>query len=150
MVYQSLDIAKYIVEYAKEKGQRIAVSKLMKIMYYIQAQGLVYNHEPFFEDEIYAEENGPKISFIYEYYNKRFPGSFIELNDIYIKKYGAVSESISEDDKQIINAILDQTLGFTNQFIGEVIKKQKPFIDALQSEGKIITKDSLKEYFGTS
>ena len=60
---KAIEISKYIVNYANEKGLDITNLKLQKLLYYVQAAFLLLSEgkEPCFSDKIVACLHGPVL-----------------------------------------------------------------------------------------
>ena len=54
MVYSALTIAEYVLYYAKMKGYGLSSLQLLKILYFVQAQFLVFKKTPAFADKMTA------------------------------------------------------------------------------------------------
>lgn len=59
MVYSALTIAEYVLYYAKMKGYGLSSLQLLKILYFVQAQFLVFKKTPAFADKMTAASWGP-------------------------------------------------------------------------------------------
>lgn len=69
---KAIEISKYIVNYANEKGLDITNLKLQKLLYYVQAAFLLLSEgkEPCFSDKIVAWLHGPVVENVYYEYSK--------------------------------------------------------------------------------
>lgn len=94
-------IANFIIEFYQDKEERLELSKLQKLLYYIQAWYLVVFSEPLFEEDFQAWTKGPvnhAVHYRYKDYNPLLydkqidisvvPGHFIKM---VLKSYGQYS-----------------------------------------------------------
>ena len=65
MVYSALTIA----EYAKMKGYGLSSLQLLKILYFVQAQFLVFKKTPAFADKMTAASWGPVVKSVWDRYS---------------------------------------------------------------------------------
>lgn len=70
VLYNVLDVAIYIINYAHDAGcgETMSNLKLQKILYYIQAAFLVEKNKRCFNEAIIAWEFGPVIPYLYQKY----------------------------------------------------------------------------------
>lgn len=142
-MYDANSVAYYIIKYHEECNDVISNLKLQKLLYFVQAQFLVYKGEPCFSDEIEAWDCGPIVRRVYYKY-KHFGASFIILNkrDPLIPYY----QTISESDKEIINSIVQMARKFSASELMRIVLNQKPYKDAIKYKHNI-SNESLYEYF---
>ena len=69
LVYDILDVAKYVLYYARKHGCGMSVLQLMKILYFVQAQFLVSKKKRVFSDDIVALDWGPMERKVWAKYN---------------------------------------------------------------------------------
>lgn len=156
-MYDVLTVSRYIVNYSNEKGYGISNLKLQKILYFVQAWFLIEVKEPCFKEEIEAWEFGPVVPVVYHEF-KRFGSSYIPT----VKSYFNVNENniwdverekfndklIKENDKKIINAVVDKFSECSANYLVKVTHKQKPWKDAYaKGSNSKITQESLRSYF---
>lgn len=158
-MYDVLDVCRYIINYGNSKNYCISNLKLQKILYFVQAYFLSFTEskQPCFREEIEAWDFGPVVPEAYREY-KRFGSSTIYLNS----RYG-ISESvqvwygssktakrveISEEDKEIINKVVDRFAHLAVSYLVSVTHAQDPWKNVYYPYRKaIITKESIREYF---
>lgn len=97
--YDVLIISSYVLRYSKQKGYFINITKLMKLLYFIQAKELVENNKKCFNEKILAWEFGPAIYKVFEKYKLMFGINGILTND---------DESIDKETKKIIESIVEK------------------------------------------
>lgn len=138
--YNVLDIAKYVIYYCTRKGYLITNLKLQKMLYFIQAAFLVYKGFSCFEEEIEAWDFGPVVPEVYREY-KVFGNSNIFLFDRKIP-------DISEEDREMINDMVDQCSEYSAAALVRITHDQAPWKHAYKKYyNNIITKRSIEEYF---
>ena len=54
VAYKALDIARYVIDYSNYKKHRIINLRLKKILYFIQADFLIFKQRSYFDDKIEA------------------------------------------------------------------------------------------------
>lgn len=155
-----LDVARFIINYSNEKEYSISNLKLQKLLYFVQAYYLSFtkSHEPCFEEEIEAWDFGPVVPLVYHEF-KAFGGSDIPTitsyyefgseNNIWsIRKVPFSQESISEENREIISSVVDKFALYSASALVALTHRQTPWKNAYRPhENRIITKDSIKEYF---
>lgn len=68
-MYQGIEIADYILNYAEQCNYQITNLRLQKILYYIQLNFLKQYDYVIFEDDILAMRHGPCIQSVYDRYH---------------------------------------------------------------------------------
>jgi len=113
--------------------------KLQCILYYIQAQFLCEKGVPCFNAEIEAWDVGPVIPNIYYKYKPFGNGNIIpfESDWFYVK----------EEDRKMVDEVIDLCDKFSTTRLLELISQQTPWQEARIKSNKIITEESIKEYF---
>ena len=100
-MYSALEIAKYIVLKCIEDKQPISNLQLQKILYYIQKHFLNKKNEPAFSDDIEAWQFGPVVPNVYYHFC-----AFGSMSIIFY--LGTLLKEISDDDKSIIDSIVEK------------------------------------------
>lgn len=156
MVYKALDIARYIVNYSNKQEYGISNLKLQKILYFVQAEFLaLQKKQPCFQEEIEAWGFGPVVPGVYKEF-RQYGGSniptiqkYIEIDEdwsIIEKKYD--SECIKQEDKNIINKIIDGFADYSASSLVSITHKQDPWMKTYKKgQCKIIPKQIIKEFF---
>jgi uncharacterized phage-associated protein len=156
-MYNALDVGRYIINYCNEKEYCINNLKLQKILYFIQAWYLYRFNKPCFRDSIEAWSFGPVIPKVYREF-KRFGccdlykiTTYYEVNNNNFwlsKTIEFNNDIIEEDDKEIINAIIDKLSNYSATTLTEITLKQDPWKYAYKKDdANIISNSSIKEFF---
>lgn len=144
---RAMDVSEYIL-----RKQLTGNLKLQKLLYFVQAYFLIKKGTPCFSDKIYAWDSGPTVPPVYRYFRKyaflAFPEDvyIVENEDGRIEKKRYDAEAISEDDRKLIDEVIEAFSGYTSSWMLDLIRGQDPYIKARKDEGEIMLKD-LKEFF---
>lgn len=142
MMYNAVDVAKYIIWFCKENGHSISNLKLQKLLYFVQAQFLITTGEPAFPEEIEAWDFGPVVPEVYQYF-KMWGSS--ELPAILARNAKA---KIYIRDQEIMDEILEECAQYSASFLVDITHNQDPWYDSYEKYcNNVITKESIKEYF---
>lgn len=159
---KTIDVARYVLNYAIDKGKPINNLVLQKIMYYIQAGFLIEKGIPLFSDNIVAWRFGPVIPSVYDEYkihtndpifekitsikSHEFDIETLRFNSIQ-KEY--IPEEIFEDTEiELINKIVDSNLKYDAFEISLKTRAETPWKTAFESGlGTPISCKSIEEYF---
>lgn len=156
MVYNVMDVARYVINYSNEQGYTISNLKLQKILYFIQAAFLVNRHEPCFYENIEAWDFGPVVPEVYQefrmYGSNTIPyiNSYIDLsNGIWESKRKEYSDNVfCSEDKAIINDMVDECSGYSAGQLVEITHNQDPWMKSyVKGWNNIITEDSIYNFF---
>lgn len=141
-MYSALDVTRYIIWYCQEKSYAINNLKLQKILYFAQAQFLVFgkDNKPCFFEEIEAWKYGPVVPDIYRAY-KIFGSAHIPCEDM------MDDFDIDEPDKEMINGIVDRCNKYAAVRLIDISCKQAPWKDAYESRKTVIDIDEIRKYF---
>ena len=140
-MYSALDVARYIIWYCEEKKYIVSNLKLQKILYFIQAKFLVEKNTACFSEKIEAWTFGPVIPDVHQQY-KIFGNAHIPCVDV------QDDFKISEQDKALIDNMIDKCSKFTASQLGEITHRQTPWKKAYKSyQNNEITQLSVKEFF---
>lgn len=136
------DVAKYILE----KRGTMSTMKLQKLCYYAQAQALVWDDEPLFDEEFEAWANGPVC------------------RELFLKTQGRYSVSaedetggngdLTEDEKDTIDKVLEHYGEHNAQWLSQLTHMEEPWnnarigVPAGVGCNRIITKESMALYYG--
>lgn len=146
MSYDVLDVCHYIIDYSNKKDYGISNLKLQKILYFVQAYFLI--NEPSrlcFDDKIEAWNFGPVVPRAYRAY-KQFAGC--DIPSIARIKGANKNTNITDEDKELINAVIDKFADYSATDLVDLTHKQSPWIDAYASRiNGEITPEAIKEYF---
>lgn len=139
-MYKVLVIADHIIERCNEMRSPISNLKLQKILYFVQAEFLVTIGEVCFRETIEAWDFGPVVPIVYQRY--KVYGS---ANIPYYQS--RIRYRIQPDDLEILDGIIDECAGYSASMLVEITHRQTPWKKAYRSASKIITPESIKEYF---
>lgn len=157
MVYNVLDIARYVINYANEKGTPISNIKLQKILYYIQAKFLVEENEKCFEEDVVNWTYGPVIEKAYNEFRtyghriicKQDKYQEIEFDEksrsIQILEKNFDESKINNKDRLLIQEVIDKYISFEPFKLVKKTHEENPWKDTRQNE--IITVESIKKYY---
>ncbi len=141
-MYEALRIARYVIEYCNKKGEIITNLRLQKILFFIQAEFLVSKGISCFTEEIEAWAFGPVVPCVYRQY--RIYGS----SNIKIALGRKNDRFIDEEDKLIINQIVDECSHYSTTELVNITHAQTPWIKAYyNNHSNVISIDSIREYF---
>lgn len=144
MSYGAIKVGQYIIKYSNENNLNISNLKLQKLLYFIQSHFLVQKNEICFTDEIKACDLGPIIQSVYNEY-KHFGAGNIPC--VFIS-YDISKGDIKENDRKLIDEVIDEFSTFTSSEMMEIIKGQDPWIKTYKQGKKIsIGTKLLKEFF---
>lgn len=140
-MYSAIDVARYIIAHCNRNGQTISNLKLQKILYFIQAEFLVVQDKPCFQEQIEAWDFGPVVPEVYRHY-KVFGSAAIpslRSEDYYPFK---------NKDKLLMDGIIDECANYSASELVEYIHNQSPWITAYgQGRSAVITNESIKSFF---
>ena len=140
MKYKALDVARYVIEYCKDRGYIVSNLKLQKILYFIQAEFLVNKNDVCFDDRIEAWDFGPVVPRVYQEY-KCF-GS----NNIITRRREEID--IEANDRNMINGIVDVCAGYSATELVDITHRQTPWIAAYDKfQNNEISNESIKNFF---
>ena len=143
IIYNALLIAEYIVKYCNDKKFSISNLKLQKLLYFVQAAFLVEKGLPCFPEEIEAWDFGPVVPLVYYKY-KIYGGTNIP----YMNSDENLFEVISQEDKDIINRIINDCAKYTASMLVDITHKQAPWLEAYAPYTRnTITKNSITDFF---
>lgn len=142
-MYDSLDVANFIVKYSNEKGYAINNIKLQKILYFIQAGFLVRYDRPCFRDDIEAWNFGPVVPIVYYAYLP-YGGKNIS----YYRNQSNKATKIADEHRTLIGQVVDACQKYTNFQLIDITCHQKPYTEVYNSYSTTAIKlDTLKKYF---
>lgn len=141
-MYSVLTVARYIIWYCKKHGFSISNLKLQKILYFVQAEFLVSKGVPCFEEDIEAWDFGPVVPEVYHEF-KVFGSS-----DIPKHVCKDANLMILNDDKMLIDDMVDQSAQYSASDLVEITHNQDPWNDAYEKYcNNIISKESIEDFF---
>lgn len=155
--YSALEVARHIINYSNQTEQPLSVLKLQKIMYFVQAEFLISQGRLCFADDIEAWNFGPVVpAVLHEFL--RFGSCFIppvihyfidDENAFFgIRKVEFRDCTISDEDKAVINEVVDYLADYSAVDLTELTQKQKPWVDAYCRDCQnVIPASSIRSYF---
>lgn len=155
--YGARDVSHYIIVYSNEKDYGVSNLKLQKLLYLVQAFFLINDRPPCFAEQIEAWDFGPVVPVIYREY-KQYGGMDIPTIDYYVKfnkndiwnseRIYYDNNIIEMEDKELIQAVVDEFAGFSATDLVKLTHNQDPWIDAYaKGQNSEITTDAIKRYF---
>lgn len=159
MSYKVLDVCRHVINYSNEHDYGVSNLKLQKVLYFIQAYFLTKkkDHTPCFDGKIEAWDFGPVVPEAYLEYKQYGSGdiptieSFIMFDKDNVwnsKRVKFEDTTISDDDKSIIDKIIDKFADYSATDLVSLTQKQLPWIDAyIPYQNKEIKIGSIMEYF---
>lgn len=97
--YDALIISSYAIRYSQQQNYSLNITKLMKLLYFIQAKYLVEKNSKCFNENILAWSFGPAIYEVFERYKL-----FMCLNPLIIE----ADDSIDNWTKKLIEFIVEK------------------------------------------
>ena len=136
MVYKATEVAKYVVNFSSQSGDKITQLKLQKILYYIQGTYLALKGRPVFSDEIMAWKLGPAVHSVYSEY-KQYGDQPIQASDSEV--------DIELEDKLFIAEIYKRYKDFTAAMLVEKTHDEAPWRDTTGND--VISNESIRDFF---
>lgn len=140
-----VDVARYILE--QPGFESMTTMKLQKLVYYCQAWSLAWEGEPLFNEDFQAWANGPVSSKLFSYHKGKFRISSADIGP-------ADPDLFSEEQKETMQVVLAYYGEKSPQWLVDLTHQEQPWILARKGVpvgepcSKIITKDSMQEYYG--
>ena len=159
MSYKVLDVCRHIINYSNEHDYGISNLKLQKVLYFIQAYFLTKkkDHTPCFDEKIEAWDFGPVVPEAYLEYKQYGSGdiptieSFIMFDEDNVwnsKRVKFEDTTISDDDKSLIDKVIDKFADYSATDLVSLTQKQSPWNDTyIPYQNKEITIGSIMKYF---
>lgn len=157
MSYKAMDIAQYVINYSIDIGKPVSNLKLQKLLYYIQAAFLVEKNTPCFADSIENWRHGPVVPEVYQKYKKYLYNDIadrqreyfeIHIDDNYNIRSNCIkfdNEKIEEEDKKLINKVVDSLSKFGPWQLVDKTHEEDPWLSSYRDEA--IDNDSIQKYF---
>lgn len=156
-VYSALEVARHIINYSNQTKQFVSALKLQKVMYFVQAEFLISQGRPCFADDIEAWDFGPVVpAVLHEFL--RFESCsippvvhyFIDDKNAYfgIRKVEFRDCTISDEDKAVIDDVVDCFADYSAVDLTDLTQKQKPWADAYCRDCQnVIPVEAIRLYF---
>ena len=158
VIYNVVDISRYVINYSNQKEYGITNLKLQKLLYFIQAYFVVSKKGvPCFSEKIEAWDFGAVVPESYKKFSCFGLSNIPEIKSYIIfpteniwdfERVAYSDDFISKKDKKLINEVVDLMSEYSSNQLLNIIFDQEPFKKAhAQGGGTEITLKSLKEYF---
>ncbi|MEY8001782.1 Panacea domain-containing protein [Clostridium sp. Mt-5] len=157
MIYNALDVARYVINYSNHINSPISNLQLQKIMYYIQAAFLVEKDQRCFHEEILNWTYGPVVDKVYREF-RTFGYSPIPKQEEYINiGYHKESSRIKIEKKKFDENIFCNSDKKLIQQIVDIYSNMEPFdlVNKTHSEdpwrktkqNDVISIEDIKSYY---
>lgn len=144
MVYNAIDISKYVIEQSKQYDASITNLKLQKILYYIQGYALKIG-ETAFDDDIVNWAYGPVVQEVYyrycSYVSNPINENFEDDDDYLSFKRNHKMKKI----RKIIDVILEKTKNMHPFELVRMTHNETPWKSSKRDE--VIDKEIIRNYF---
>lgn len=162
MVYSVLNVSRHIINYSEEEDYGVSNLKLQKLLYFVQAYFMLEkkDHTPCFHEKIEAWDFGPVVPEAYQEWAK-YGSCDIPL----IKSYMVIDRDniwnsyrvqyhddiIDEDDKKLIDRVIDRFADYTATDLVSLTLCQRPWMEAyVEGQNNEITTDAIRRYFSAA
>lgn len=162
MTYNVLDICRHIINYSDEKDYGVSNLKLQKLLYFVQAYFMLEkkDHTPCFHEKIEAWDFGPVVPEAYQELAK-YGSCDIPLIESYMvidrdniwNSYRVQyhDDIIDEDDKKLIDRVIDRFADYTATDLVSLTLCQRPWMDTyVEGQNNEITTDAIRRYFSAA
>lgn len=153
-MYNAIDVARHVINYSNEKDYLLSYNKLPKVLYYIQALFLIKRNEPCFIEDIRACEIGPEIDAISKEFDTitslEIPPTKHLSEEVGLEtiKEKYLDDILSDNDKALIDSVVDLLSIFTSTELLNILHNQKPFKEAFDDPCyDIIKLESIKAFY---
>lgn len=143
-VYKATDIAKYIIYLASQviigdnnEREGITNLKLQKILYLAQGYFLAKKKRPLFNDDIEAWQYGPVVPSVYKVYKGSNESRILLESDV----------KIDHEDMVSIKEVWETFGKYSAGTLVDFTHKQSPWINSSASTKKVISQESMKDFF---
>jgi uncharacterized phage-associated protein len=151
------EVAKYIIAHFDSHGDLITNKKLQKLLYYVEAWGLVHLGG-IIDEEFEAWVYGPVIPNIYHKYSKYGYSPILneDIKDYNPENYMSKFKKTENDDYfELIDTVLEQYGDMTAMQLELLSHSEKPWKDArfglqlFERGDKAINKETMKTYYSS-
>lgn len=140
MVYNVLDVARYVINYSNAQGYGVSNLRLQKLLYFIQAWFLMLKDTPCFSAKIEAWDCGPVIPEAYREYS-----IYGGLDIMPVKN---CEDIIIAKDTQYINKVIDKLAPRSTTYLVSITQMQTPWLNAYSRYyTNEITNNAITDYF---
>lgn len=178
MIYNVLDVSRHIINYSEEKDYGVSNLKLQKLLYFVQAYFMLEkkDHTPCFHEKIEAWDFGPVVPEAYQEWAKygscdipqhfsQGAHDFSRWEQSVIESYMVIDKDniwnsyrvqyhddiIDEDDKKLIDRVIDRFADYTATDLVSLTLCQRPWMDTyVEGQNNEITTDAIRRYFSAA
>lgn len=128
------ELAHLITHYINQKGDPISPKKLQKLLYYVEAWYLVnFEGEPLIDEDFEAWIHGPVVPSLYHQLKHLGYNNLEVIDDEYDTvddQVQSIKNKLSEDEQELINAVLDKYGGLSSLELELLTHNEKPWLEA--------------------
>lgn len=140
IMYNALDVARYIIDYEATQGRTVSNLRLQKLLYFVQCAFIGILGYACFDDNIEAWDYGPVVPKVYraykEYGSTVIPASSRPLNN-----------NFSDKDSAIIATMLSATSNRTTGELVDITHRQDPWRNAyVPGLNNVISQKAIADY----
>lgn len=136
-MYKALDIARYVINFCNAKNLSISNLRLQKLLYFIQANFILHNHKPCFDDTIECWKYGPVVPNVYSTFRTYGSDSIPTIEKILIFNFSKSKiewetfnfEFDNELDKALVEDVIMQAKNKTTSELINISHNQSPWRD---------------------
>ena len=140
MMYNVLDVARYIIDYEATQGRTVSNLRLQKLLYFVQCAFIGILGHACFDDSIEAWDYGPVVPKVYRAY-KEYGSTVIPASS------QPVSRKFSDKDSAIITTMLSATSNYTTGELVDITHSQEPWKNAyVPGLNNAISQKAIAEY----
>lgn len=139
-MYKVLDICQYVIKYCNEKDYKITNLKLQPLLYYIQLRFLSKKNEKCFAEDVVAWDAFPAVEEAFKEYKcygalhiYNHKTYVIDKDNLFNSHYEEFDENIiSEEDKALINEVIEEHANQDNKEIRESVRRESAYRQAIR------------------
>lgn len=124
MIYEALDISKYVIEQFNKKGHGISNLKLQKVLYYVQMKSLIDSGDALIIEQFEAWRHGPVIAPLYSKF-KKYISSPIDIKDQSLDNCSNLDKSYIP----LIDEVIEKTINVDPWDLVEKTHETSPWKD---------------------
>lgn len=141
---QVKDVARYILEKREDTGHTTTAYALQKLLYYCQAWMLVSRNTVLFDSPIQAWTHGSVAVETWDFCRGRYR---MQKRDI----VNGDTDALDWDEEALVKRVLDLYAPYDDATLGDELERmshlEAPWKDAIDKDNKVITPESLVDYF---
>ncbi|KFI40410.1 phage-associated protein [Bifidobacterium actinocoloniiforme DSM 22766] len=138
------DVARYILEQRDAQGHMTTTFALQKLLYYCQSWMLVAKDRELFDEPIEAWEHGPVVPEVFTYckgHKYLFPR---EIPD-------GDADGLALEERSLVDRVMESYRDVEDGDLGDRLEEmshaEDPWSDARKSGEKVITRESMLDYY---